>query len=240
MAVMTKKCYYSNPSKFILFYFYSRQLGTNKWTGSESKGSRKWARSDFEEIVKILTKSSPDPNKVYPQEPKVQKRRKWKIEIPASIEMEYGKTDTPLHYAAEKNHIEIFKLLLSYATKKQFQNTDNNDQVPLLHFAAKLGHYEIVKILVEYLNEYFTDYIDHKNYFGETALHIAAKYGHIEVVETLLEYTTFNVTDGSGWTPLHYAAKGCKTGHTKVLNLLGKVSHKMSLITILSKNLSHF
>ena len=24
MTVMTKQCYYSNPSKFILFYFYSR------------------------------------------------------------------------------------------------------------------------------------------------------------------------------------------------------------------------
>ena len=195
-------------------------MGTYKRTESESNGTRKCAKSDFEEIVKILTKSSPDPNKVG-------KRRKLKIE------MEYGRTDTPLHYAAEKNQIEIFKLLLSKATKKQFQNTDNNDQVPLLQFAAKIGHYEIVKILVEYLNENFTDCIDQwfPN-FGETALHIAAKYGHVEVVEILLRCTTFNATDGSGWTPLHYAAQGGKSGHTKVLNLLGMVSHKMLLITI--------
>ena len=50
MAVVTKKCYYSNISKAIYFYFYSRKRTANQYADGESS-KKKLKKSTLLESV---------------------------------------------------------------------------------------------------------------------------------------------------------------------------------------------
>ena len=52
----------------------------------------------------------------------------------------------PLHYAAEKGHLDVAKILLE--NKAEMNALDNLKRTPL-HWAAANGHTEIVKFLLE-------------------------------------------------------------------------------------------
>lgn len=72
----------------------------------------------------------------------------------------------------------------------------------LLLFAAALGKFEMVKHLLQ--RSANVDFSDPET--GLTAMHYVAMNGHIAIAKYLLVWhAQINVSDRSGWTPLHYA-----------------------------------
>lgn len=60
--------------------------------------------------------------------------------------------------------------------------------------------------------------VDIRNIVGQTALMIAIKYNHMDIVEYLLENgADANAVDGTGWTPLAFAAKYATPENTAAL-----------------------
>ncbi|MBD3273629.1 hypothetical protein GF385_04755, partial [Candidatus Dependentiae bacterium] len=120
---------------------------------------------------------------------------------------------TPLHFAAEKGHQEIVKILLArgadFSAKDKFKNTP-------LYYAAKKGHQDIVKML---LDKDANPSSDAENYFKYTPLHAAAEKGNKEVVEILLvkKGVDLSASDRYGNTPLHLAAEN---GHQDIVKML--------------------
>ena len=85
-----------------------------------------------------------------------------------------------LHYAAEKGHLEVVKLLIK---KEAIVNLRNMwDKTPL-HSACNNGHLEIVKFLVD--SGARIEATSNKKRF--TPMHLAAQYNHLTIVEYLVE-----------------------------------------------------
>ena len=78
----------------------------------------------------------------------------------------------------------------------------------LVFSAGSEGNLEMAKLLVEEGLDVQAACID-----GKTAIHYATQFGQEEIVYFLLQRDAeqlVNKPDGSGWTPLHYAAEqGC-------------------------------
>jgi ankyrin repeat protein len=127
-----------------------------------------------------------------------------------------GRRRTALHYAAEGDHPESIRTLLSYGSDTAVR--DLHGQTPL-HYAASAEGAAAIKVLVE---EGKAD-VQAVDESGETALHYAARFGNTESIRTLLEYGSDPAArNQDGRTPLHYAARGRESAAVKVLVEEGK------------------
>jgi serine/threonine protein kinase len=133
---------------------------------------------------------------------------------------------TPLHCASGSGHLSIVTKLLKADTSGSDTLAQNIYGQTALHLAAKRGYEDVVKALITKMGPKEVAVSDNA---GQTALHLAAGFGSQNVVETLLEYAVhtslINKKNTSGWTALHFAAKGkqSKGGYLEVIRcLLGK------------------
>jgi hypothetical protein len=81
--------------------------------------------------------------------------------------------NTPLHFAASRNQIDICKSILENITAK---TPKNNEGSTPLHYAAFCGHLDICTLIFDYVDERTPSDID-----GNTPLHLATIYGHLDV-----------------------------------------------------------
>jgi ankyrin repeat protein len=121
------------------------------------------------------------------------------------LENEYG-SRLP-HFAAEKGHVGIIRLLLN----NPVLHSKNKDDTTAIHAAASSGQFEVVQLLMT------TRLIMSINRLGQTALHLAAHFGHTEVVKLLMNTRLLMSTDHNSQTALHYAALN---GQAEVVKLL--------------------
>ena len=109
---------------------------------------------------------------------------------------------TPIHYAAWKGHLELYKYLTSKMSEKNPR--DQYGKTPL-HLAAQAGHL-VVCIYILARNIQWQEILPIDNN-GNSPFHEAARSGHLDVCEFFME--TFDVKDvrnNNGNTPLHLAA----------------------------------
>ena len=150
---------------------------------------------------------------------------KVEAEIPQD---DHGKT--PLHYAAESGHSDVYKLYLEYLKEKKYDNNKDyktrnlettirrikNPQNPEdfygmtpLHYAATNGQKDLCRVILENVQEKNPGDSE-----GITPLHNAARNGHSEVCQLILENVQEkNPKDGNGLTPLYFANEN---GHWNV------------------------
>ena len=111
--------------------------------------------------------------------------------------------DAPLHWASERNYIEIAKLLIDAGADVEAKN--EYDMTPL-HLATWKNHIEIAKLLIEAGAD-----LEAKDNCGETPLHFASSNDSIsiEIAKLLIEKgADVEVkSDSWGFTPLHYASR---------------------------------
>lgn len=105
--------------------------------------------------------------------------------------------NTPLHFAAKNNHLEVVKYLIQKTTIKAVSK--NRDGASALTYAARGGHVEVVKALLG------TNSFNLKlsRNVSDNGLQDAVFKGHREVLEVFIEAeANVNVVDGFGMTPL--------------------------------------
>jgi len=126
----------------------------------------------------------------------------------------------PLHWAAEKGHINVAERIIAKEAKTDTQQNvakttallDKKKRTPL-HCAAENGHVDVANLLLEKDAD-----VEATDAYGRTPLHCAAKNGHVEVVNSLLvKHANVEAKDEQGHTPLHWAAS---KGHVEVVNSL--------------------
>ncbi|KAJ8965623.1 hypothetical protein NQ314_004015 [Rhamnusium bicolor] len=117
---------------------------------------------------------------------------------------------SPLHLAAQNNHLEITEILLRAGISKDART--KVDRTPL-HMAAYEGHLQIVDTLIKQSAD-----IDCRDLLGMTPLHWAVQNGHYEVVEYLvLNGAQINAHNKFNLTPALIARQ---TGRMSIENFL--------------------
>uniref|UniRef100_A0A1B6CQW1 Uncharacterized protein n=1 Tax=Clastoptera arizonana TaxID=38151 RepID=A0A1B6CQW1_9HEMI len=86
---------------------------------------------------------------------------------------------SPLHYAAEYNHVDTVEVLLRAGISRDSRN--KVDRTPL-HVAVQAGHLEVVRLLVDFGAD-----VDCRDMLRMTPLHWAAESGHADIVKLLLK-----------------------------------------------------
>jgi ankyrin repeat protein len=122
---------------------------------------------------------------------------------------------TVLHFAADKGHIDIVKLLLEQMTPAGINQVDIHGWTAL--YDAANGHADIVKLLLDRMSPAAINQVD-KN--GWTALHDASSSGTTKAVELLLQkmdQDSINKANNDGKTALHLSALH---GYTDIVELL--------------------
>ena len=114
-------------------------------------------------------------------------------------------SETPLHEAASKGHLDVVKALLAKGAEVDAKN--KYGKTPLL-FAAWHDHLDVVKALLSKGAEVNAKTKDGSACWfgcGWTPLHYAAKYGHLDVVNVLLAHGADTNAKSRHGTPLHLA-----------------------------------
>ena len=105
----------------------------------------------------------------------------------------------PLHWAAEKGHLEVAKLLLTRGAEVDAKDTDG--WTPLQRAAGNDRPAADIILLERWCGT------DARTIKGMTSLHYAAEGSRLAVAKLLLTNGAgVDVKDTVGWTPLHYAA----------------------------------
>ena len=78
-----------------------------------------------------------------------------------------------IHFAAEKGHFKICKLIID---KNGLENPANDNGWTPLHIAAKYGHFEICKLILQNIDDKSP-----RDISGRTPLDYAKEYGHKEI-----------------------------------------------------------
>ncbi|XP_055307327.1 platelet-derived growth factor receptor alpha-like [Sitodiplosis mosellana] len=117
---------------------------------------------------------------------------------------------TPLHLAAENDHVKVAEILINHGAEVDAKNI--NKSVPL-HVASKNGHVKVAEMLIKHdANVNVTDE------FGFTPLHLAASNGDKNMVEFLIEKGgDVNAKDVNGFTPYD---KAKTNGNDEVAKIL--------------------
>ncbi len=117
---------------------------------------------------------------------------------------------TPLHYASNRGHAEVVRLLLEKGAQIDSKEYSGNDA---LCYASYKGHIDVVRLLLEKGAK-----ISQQDNQGETALHFAVDKGHTEVVRLLIESgANISQQNDQGETALDIAIRNEKT---KIVELL--------------------
>jgi len=87
--------------------------------------------------------------------------------------------ETALHFAVQKNHVAIVKLLLQYQPNKALKAKFGEWGFTPLHYAARLGSLELVELV------YDPKAMAADNYIKKTPLDLAEKGGHNDVVKLM-------------------------------------------------------
>ncbi|GBP23948.1 Ankyrin-3 [Eumeta japonica] len=97
---------------------------------------------------------------------------------PAGIDQQDSYLRTATHYAAEKGHVPVLRLLIDSGCKVDIAAGDG---LTPLHVAIIRNHIDVVKILLASGSQ-----INYKTYDKTTALHFASSRGHLDMVKILV------------------------------------------------------
>jgi ankyrin repeat protein len=129
-------------------------------------------------------------------------------------EIQDKKCTTPLHLAAQSNHLALTKALLAAAPAIALIQDDIHESTAL-HFAAEKGFAKIAELLIQAAPSSARV----QNKYMSTPLHYAALYNHLDTVKLLLRAAphTALMQNQHGATALHFAAK---KGFAEIAGLL--------------------
>ncbi|WGJ61848.1 ankyrin repeat domain-containing protein [Wolbachia endosymbiont of Frankliniella intonsa] len=136
----------------------------------------------------------------------------------AEIDAQGNDANTPLHWAAKYDHLNVVEKLIEKGT--EIDAKDNKDNTPL-HWAAKYDHLNVVEKLIEKGAK-----IDAKdNYSGNTPLHLSAEYCYLSIVEKLIEKgAKIDAKNNDDNTPLHLAKRNGYLNVVRKLSEAGAVN----------------
>ena len=135
---------------------------------------------------------------------------------------------TPLYFAAEKGHLEAFKVLIEHfkIIDLSSNGTSKGWSTPL-YTAAENGHADVCQLIIDKIKERHSketakEMLNSKPYFDNyTALHKAAIHNKPEVCNVLMKESLIDKLPRDKlrkkWTPLHYAAE---RGHFEVVKVM--------------------
>ncbi len=169
-----------------------------------------WDLTQNEEVKKILFNYC-DPSKIKSTNDIVEmfaasqkkdiKQMEYLLKNGANPNFLYGtgfQTKPLLHHAAEKENLDMVKMLLDNGANIDQESSDK--QTPL-HVAVMKKCFKIVNELIRRKAD-----LNKLDFFGSSALHMAAKGTCFETVQLLLEQgADFKIQDRNGNTPLHLA-----------------------------------
>ncbi len=154
-------------------------MGCDGWTGDNSSAFLR--QKEYEEQrsagFRKPTVKFPSPEKPPTvQQLLEQKNRRSNVDVP-----------TALHYAAEKGHLQMFRVLYEHpATDTQ---AISHHGKTVLSTAAVNGQEEILQYL---LDKEETD-VNRKDKNGFTALHYAAQSGHLPIFKALFQHPATDI-----------------------------------------------
>ena len=109
---------------------------------------------------------------------------------------------TPLHWACQKGHVDIVRVLVS-EFKADMTIRTFTDATPLIYAAIHRRANEVHALLSDY-----QCLIDAKGRDGYTALHCSCREDHVDIVKILVKHkANLNARTDSGATPLTLAAR---------------------------------
>ncbi|KAG7562477.1 hypothetical protein FFLO_02056 [Filobasidium floriforme] len=121
------------------------------------------------------------------------------VEAGAKVDEENAKGQTPLFYAASKNHLSIGRYLINKGA--DINHKDRASQVPL-HRAATTGSVSLLQLLLNPPEGRPKTRLNGMDRAGNTALHLAMESGHGEAAITLIEAGADRErTNSDGQTP---------------------------------------
>jgi len=105
----------------------------------------------------------------------------------------------PLHWAAERGHLEVVEFLISKGADMNAKNVE--DETPL-HYAAGYGYLDVVKLLVSK-----SAAVNAKTKNGSTPVSYAASQNRVDIVKFLMEKgADVTATEVDGYNILHHSA----------------------------------
>ncbi|GFS70764.1 hypothetical protein NPIL_366201, partial [Nephila pilipes] len=189
----------------------------DKITNSSSKPSSAFGGARQKELVQPLSTSMPDnsetQNSIYVSLGNAVKSGTVKkvqslIGECQDINKTYEKGNTLLHFAIERVHVSIFRVLMKNGANHSSCNEEGDTP---LHFVGRSNKLKLVKQLNDMAKELIKGGADPDfcNKEGDTPLHLAVKGGLLPVVETLLENgATVNVKNKAKERPLDLVGTG--------------------------------
>ncbi|XP_019183737.1 PREDICTED: receptor-interacting serine/threonine-protein kinase 4-like [Ipomoea nil] len=128
------------------------------------------------------------------------------------IQMADNVTDTALHKAVRLGHLDVVKLLAEADTEFVYPANDVGETP--IYIAAKSQFRDCLEELLQICK--------HPTYggpLGQNALHASTLFGSTECTKLLLrrEISLCEMTDDSGWTPLHYAIKNISSRTARMI-----------------------
>ena len=121
---------------------------------------------------------------------------------------------TPLHYAARRDDIAVYKIFMSNMEDKMPENIWG--WTPC-HLAAVKGNLKVFELIIEHLMNKNPPTTKGRN-IGVAPLHLAAQEGHVSLCRLILKFAIEkNPQKEDGITPLHTAAY---CGHLEICKIL--------------------